>query len=126
MTEVKELLKNAIAVNTKFVEEEFVIDVKLVNNDKEFRMIIDSGAPVSLASKEWFEKYVEEKKVDEEEIKKTESFWRFRLGKTLYLSREKVTFPIIMKTDKGDAIKRIVTVDFLDFEEVTCGVPQCS
>ena len=41
MAEVKELLKNAV-VNTKFVEEEFVIDVKLVNNDKEYRMIIDS------------------------------------------------------------------------------------
>ena len=38
-------------------------------------------------------------------------------------SREKVTFPIILKTDKGDSIKRIVTVDLLDSEEVTflCG-----
>ena len=120
---VEDKLTNLVAVSTKYVEEEFVIDVKLVNNDKEFRMIIDSGAPVSLASKEWFEKYVEEKKVDEEEIKKTESFRRFRLGKTLYLSREKVTFPIILKTDKGDSIKRIVTVDLIDSEEVTflCG-----
>ena len=40
-----------MAVNTKFVEEEFVIDVKLVEKDEKY-IIIDSGAAVSLASKE--------------------------------------------------------------------------
>ena len=80
ITELKDVVKNLVAVNTKFVEEEFVIDIKLVNNDKEYRMIIDSGAPVSLASKEWFEKYIREKKVDEGEIERTESYWRFIPG----------------------------------------------
>ena len=85
--------------------EEYVIDVKFVDNDEEF-MIIDSGALILLASKAWFKKYIKEKKVDEEDIKKNESFKRFRLGKTLYLSREKVCFPVVLKTDKGDLIKR--------------------
>ena len=47
---MEEMMKNLIAVSTKYVEEEFVIDVKLVENYEEFMMIIDSGAPISLAS----------------------------------------------------------------------------
>ena len=93
-------MKKIVAVSKKYVEEEIVIDIKYVEKDVENMMIIDSGAPISLVSLAWFEEYVKVAKVDEKEIKKCESFRRFRLGKTLYLSKEKVICPIVLKTER--------------------------
>ena len=42
MKEIKDILK---AINTQYVEEEIVIDVKLVKEGQERLMLIDSGAP---------------------------------------------------------------------------------
>ena len=82
---IEEMLKK-VTINTKFVEEEIVIDVKYVEKEINKMMIIDSGAPVSLMSSTWFNNYIKEAKVDEEEIKKSSSNRRFRLGKTPYIS----------------------------------------
>ena len=71
----------------------------------ETNMIIDSGAPVSLMSSNWFANYIEEAKVENEEIRKSSSNRRFRLGKTPYVSTWKATFPVVMKTDTNDYIK---------------------
>jgi len=92
---IEEMMKK-VTINTKFVEEEIVIDVKYVEKDIENMMIIDSGAPVSLMSSAWFNNYLKEAKVDNEEVQKSSSNRRFRLGKTPYISTEKVTFPIVM------------------------------
>ena len=76
-------------------------------------MVIDSGAPVSLVSSAWFQNYLKEAKVDNEEVKKSSSNRRFRLGKTLYVSTEKVKFPIVMKTGRNNFIKREVTANVI-------------
>ena len=65
---VEEMIKK-MTINTKYVEEEIVIDVKYVEKERENVMIVDSGAPVSLVSSEWFGKYLKEAKVDSEEEK---------------------------------------------------------
>ena len=76
-------------------------------------MIIDSGAPVSLMSSAWFNNYLKEAKVDNEEVQKSSSNRRFRLGKTPYVSTEKVKFPVVMKTNKNDFIKQEVTANVI-------------
>ena len=112
-----------LTINTQFVEEEIVIDVKYVEKEIENMMVIDSGAPVSLMSSTWFQNYLKESKVDNEEVQKSSSNQRFRLGKTPYISKEKVTFPVVMKTDSNDFIKRELTANIIESNEVNflCG-----
>ena len=96
------------------MEEEIFIDVKYVQKELENSMIIDSGAPVSLISSTWLKNYIEEAKVEDESVLKTSSNRRFRLGKTPYISTQKVTFPVVMKTDDDDLIKRDVTANVIE------------
>ena len=69
---MEEMMKK-ITINTKFIEEEIVIDVKYVEKDIENMMVLDSGAPVSLMSSAWFNNYLKEAKVDNEEVQKSSS-----------------------------------------------------
>ena len=69
-------------INTKYVEEEIIIEVKYVEKERENVMIVDSGPLVSLVSSEWLKNYLQEAKVDNEEVNKSSSNRRFRLGKT--------------------------------------------
>ena len=78
MKNMEELMKN-IPINTKFVEEEIVVDVKYVEKDMKSMMVIDSGAPVSLVSSTWLKNYLKEFKVDNEEVERSGSNQRFRL-----------------------------------------------
>ena len=55
MKEMKEILKGKL-VNTQFVEEEMIVDVKFMNTGAPRMMLMDSGAPKSVVSKEWIEK----------------------------------------------------------------------
>ena len=64
---MEEMLKK-MTINTQFVEEEICIDIKYVEKEIKTSMIIDSGAPVSLMSSNWFIKYIEEAKVENEDI----------------------------------------------------------
>ena len=110
-------------VNTQYVEEEIIIAVKYMEKNVDNMMIIDSGAPVSIVSAAWFDEYIKDAKVDNDEIKKKNCARRFRLGKTLYISEVEVKFPIIMKTDNNDFIRREVTANIIVSDEVTflCG-----
>merc|ERR1712237_115679 len=112
-----------VTINTQYVEEEIFIDVKDVQKETDNSMIIDSGAPVSLLSSTWLRNYMEEAKVGKENIRQTSSNRRFRLGKTPYVSTRKVTFPIVMKTDDDDLIRRDVTANVIESDEVSflCG-----
>ena len=65
--EIKEMLKT---INTQYVEEEIVIDVKYVNKGQERMMLIDSSAPKSIVSSRWFKGYLKDAKVDEESMKR--------------------------------------------------------
>jgi len=119
---IEEMLKK-VTISTQYVEEEYFIDIKYVQKEIDNTMIIDSGAPVSLMSSAWFANYIAEAKVDNEEIVKSSSNRRFRLGKTPYISTEKVTFPVVIKTDDNDFMKRIVTANVINSNEVNflCG-----
>merc|ERR1712237_35299 len=119
---IEEMLKK-VTINTQFVEEEISIDIKYVQRETENSMIIDSGAPVSLVSNAWLKNYMAEAKVGDERIKQESNSRRFRLGKTLYISTKKVTFPIVMKTDDNDLLKRDVTANVIESNEVNflCG-----
>ena len=77
-------MKNKL-VNTQFVEEEIIVDVRYVNARAERMMLIDSGAPKSIVSSRWLEGYLRDGKVSNEDVKKGTCARRFRLGKTVYL-----------------------------------------
>merc|ERR1712030_10354 len=119
---IEEMLKK-VTISTQYVEEEYCIDIKYVQKEIDNTMIIDSGAPVSLMSSAWLANYIEEAKVDHEDIVKGSSNRRFRLGKTPYTSPEKVIFPVVIKTDDNDFMKRIVIANVIDSNEVNflCG-----
>ena len=112
-----------VTTSTLCVEDEVFIDGKYAQRDMEKSMVIDSGAPVSLVSSIWLKNYVKETKVGDESIVKASGNRRFRLGKTPYISTEKVTFPVVMKTDDDDKIKREVTAHVIESDEVNflCG-----
>ena len=61
-----------------------MVDVKFVDTRKGTRMIVDSGAPLSLVSLSWLKRYQEEKQVGNSEMKYRNCVQRFRLGKTIY------------------------------------------
>ena len=89
--------EKAAIINTKFVEEEISITVNFVEKDTDdMMMVIDSGAPVSLVSSTWLKNYLESAKVSDEEVERSSSNQRYRLGKTLYISVEKVKFSVMM------------------------------
>merc|ERR1712090_79347 len=119
---IEEMLKK-VTISTQYMEEEYCIDIKYVQKDFDNTMIIDSGAPVSLMSTAWLANYIEESKVDNGDIVKSSSKRRFRLGKTPYISTEKVTFPVVIKTDDDDFMKRRVTANVIQSNEVNflCG-----
>ena len=71
LKEVSEQVKKLVAVSTKYVEEEIVIDIKFIEKDVENTMVIDSRAPIFLVNKAWFEKNMEVAKIDEEEVKRS-------------------------------------------------------
>ena len=49
-----------------------IVDVKFMNSRAPRMMLIDSGAPKSVVSKEWIEGYLMDMKVGEDEIEKKE------------------------------------------------------
>ena len=57
--------------------------------------------------------------VYEEDVKKKSCDRRFELGKTSYRSNVETRFPVVLKTTKDDFIKKEVTANMTDSEEVT-------
>ena len=88
------------------MEEEIVIDIKYVNAGAERMMLIDSGAPKFIVSSRWLEGYLRDAKVSDEDVKKRSCARRFILGKTVYLSEVEVTFPIVLKADENNIVRR--------------------
>ena len=81
-------------------------------------MLINSGAPKSVVSKEWIEGYLKDMKVGEDEIEKKSCCRRFRMGEMTYLSEVEIRFPIVLKTDNGDYMKRELTAYIIDADRV--------
>merc|ERR1711881_564968 len=71
--QLKEILEKLDKVKeSHFVEEEYVMNVRYVNETKGIQMIVYSGAPVSIATSKWMEKYLNEMEVDRNEITERE------------------------------------------------------
>ena len=51
-----------------FVEEEYEVNIRLVNEVKGMQMIVDSGAPMSITTTKWMDRYFKGKGVKENEI----------------------------------------------------------
>ena len=97
------------------MEEEIIIDVKYVNAVAERMMLIDSGAPKSKLSKKWLEGYL---KVSDEDVKKRSCTGHLKLGRTVYLSSVEVEFPVVMKTDEIDFVKRRIVTNVIESDEI--------
>ncbi len=81
-------------------------------------MLVDCGAPKSVVDREWIEGYLKDMKVDESEIKRRSFYRRFRMGETTYLSEVEITFPIVLKTEDGEYMRRIVIAYIINAERV--------
>ena len=121
MKEMKTLLDElkkakANCVN-HFVEEEYEVNVRFVDEAKGMNMIVDSGAPVSIATSGWMEKYLKNMEVRKEEITENECKRKFRMGENIYLSNREITLSVGMKTEKDDYIRRMITVSIVYSKE---------
>ena len=81
-------------------------------------MMIAKGVKKSIVSREWIREYLEDMKVDNSEIKEKSCCRRFWIGARTYLSEVEVRFPIVLKKDNGDYIKRAVRADMIDADRV--------
>merc|ERR1712240_310669 len=82
-------------------------------------VMIAKGVEESIVSREWIREYLEVVKVDNDEIREKRSDRSFRIGERVYLSEVEVRFPIGLKTDSGDYIKREVKADMIDADRVS-------
>ena len=56
--------------------------------------------------------------MDERDVKRKNCTRRFRKGKTVNLNKIEVTFPIVMRTENDDYVKKIVTANVINADEV--------
>merc|ERR1712115_580271 len=62
--QLKEILEKLDKVKeSHFVEEEYIMNVRYVNETKGIQMIVDSGAPVSIATSKWIEMRLQKENV---------------------------------------------------------------
>ncbi len=92
--------------------------MNLINEGKSRMMLGDCGAPKSVVSREWIEGYLKDMKVDESEIKRRSCYRRFRMGETTYLSEVEITFLVVLKTEDGEYMRRIVIAYIINAERV--------
>ena len=55
--------------------------------------------------------------MDERELKYKNCVRRFRMGKNVYMSTREVRFPIVIRMENDDYIKREVTANIIEKEE---------
>ena len=70
-----------------------------------------------MVSEKWMKKYIDEKVVNEDELEYKNCVRRFRFGENVYLSTKEVRFPIIVKIEDRDYIKRDVVANIVKKEE---------
>ena len=118
--EIKKLLEElkGKVISGHFVEEEVVIDVNYMNDRAARVKLVNCGAPKPVVSTGWIEGYLKDMKVDESDIERKSCCRRFRMGDTTYLSEIEIRFPIVLKTDDGEYIKRKVTAYIIEAERV--------
>ena len=74
-------------------------------------MILDLGAPVSLAGKEWMEQYLRDHELELNEMKMSECHQVFRFGPSKqYVSKRMVELPVIVRRMDGkEDVLRVFT-----------------
>merc|ERR1712089_31736 len=107
-----------------FVEEEYIMNVRYVNETKGIQMIVGSGAPVSIATSKWMEKYLNEMEVDRNEIIERECNRKFKMGENVYKSTKELTLPVRMRTDDDSFIKKMITISVVNRDDdlFLCGL----
>ena len=106
-----------MAVNSNFVEEEYAVDIRYVDELEGLRMIVDSGAPMSIVIAGWLEKYLKEMEVDARYIEEKSCNRRFRFGEKVYKSHKEVTIPIVLKFRDEDYVRKNISVNIIDREK---------
>ena len=100
-----------------FVEEEYEVNIRLVNEAKGMQMIVDSGAPMSITTTKWMDRYLKSMGVKENEISEKACNRKFKMGENVYLSNREIALPVRMKTDSDDYIRKMITVSIVDRED---------
>ncbi len=77
MDELKKSKANCV---NHFVAEEFEVNVRYIDKVKGMNIIVDSGAPVLIATSKWMEKYLKTMGVKKEETTENEFKRKFRIG----------------------------------------------
>ena len=73
---------------------------------------------MSIVSAGWLEKYLKEMEVDVRDVEERSCYRRFRMREKTYLSEIEITFPIVLKTEDGDYIRRKVIAYIIDADRV--------
>ena len=91
--------------------QNIIIDEEIVVNFTENRkhvMILDLGAPVSVAGNEWMNKYLKDHNLGLENLEVYKCHQIFKFGPSRqYISEEMVNLPIILKTLDGREFKNV-------------------
>ena len=87
-------------------------------------MIVDSGAPMTITTTKWMDRYLKSMGVKENEISEKACNIKFKMGENVYLSNREIALPVRMKTDSDDYIRKMITVSIVDREDelFLCGL----
>lgn len=116
IVEISEKFKK-MALDNNFVEEEYTVDMRYVNELEGLKIIVDKGAPMSIVSVAWLEKYLKEIEVDARDVEEKSCNRRFIFGEKVYKSHKEVIRLIIMKVGEGDYVRKNISVNVIDREE---------
>ena len=105
--------KNAKELNVQLCDG-FQLDEEILVNFTEKGkqvMILDLGAPVSLAGKEWMEQYLKDHELELNEMRMSECHQIFRFGPSKqYVSTKMVELPVIVRRMDGkEDVLRVFT-----------------
>ena len=91
--------------------------------DMEKKMVIDSGAPMSLVSAVWLEEYLKEMELDDDDMERMRDDQSFKLGRRTYKSTEMVRFLVRVRTELGGLKDLEVKANVINSDEVNflCG-----
>ena len=99
------MLITSPVLNNNYGEGEIEINIRYVSNRTGLRMIVDSGAPFSIVSNKWIDRYVKEMEMVMEDIDEKSCRKHFRCEENVHESTKELKFPIVIKTNIGDYIR---------------------
>ena len=100
----EKMRKNAKELNVNWCKEYKLNEEILVNYTEKGKqvMILDLGAPVSLAGNEWMDQYLKDHGLEVKDLKSSECYQIFRFGPSKkYISRLMVELPVLVRRLDG-------------------------